>query len=316
MQSDREKEEGLPVAPFMDREKVTKPTAQIGFIKFVLLPMFETIAKARTSFDSLRVPQVSETKKRVVCIEQQSTTSRWAGYNLTISCSSARTAWVSVIWKIPRCKKKWKVSLYKNCQRQSFNAINRFYRRLWSQYVALVFAVCSFESLAIGLARLAFREFRGNVRWSFRTYRTSGVCTQVLTAGLRYLVFASSLPVAWGRLPRPIWPLEHRLLYRRPYLFLRSVVGYTSRRFWLRKKVYSRWQSHKNVKKRQNRPVGIHQVVVTCVCDEILSTWNNFIEGISFQVTKQNRVSRAWTELSICFRFKSIAMRASDVTYT
>ncbi|KAK2151521.1 hypothetical protein LSH36_361g08022 [Paralvinella palmiformis] len=42
---DREKEEGLPVAPFMDREKVTKPTAQIGFIKFVLIPMFETIAK-------------------------------------------------------------------------------------------------------------------------------------------------------------------------------------------------------------------------------------------------------------------------------
>ena len=49
VQSDREKEEGLPVAPFMDREKVTKPTAQIGFIKFVLLPMFETIAKASDS---------------------------------------------------------------------------------------------------------------------------------------------------------------------------------------------------------------------------------------------------------------------------
>jgi len=44
-QSDKEKEEGLPVAPFMDREKVTKPTAQIGFIKFVLLPMFEQVAK-------------------------------------------------------------------------------------------------------------------------------------------------------------------------------------------------------------------------------------------------------------------------------
>ena len=29
----------------MDREKVTKPTAQIGFIKFVLIPMFETFAK-------------------------------------------------------------------------------------------------------------------------------------------------------------------------------------------------------------------------------------------------------------------------------
>ncbi len=45
LQSDREKQEGLPVAPFMDREKVTKPTAQIGFIKFVLVPMFETVSK-------------------------------------------------------------------------------------------------------------------------------------------------------------------------------------------------------------------------------------------------------------------------------
>jgi hypothetical protein len=44
-QSDREKEEGLPVAPFMDRDKVTKPAAQIGFIKFVLLPMFQSISK-------------------------------------------------------------------------------------------------------------------------------------------------------------------------------------------------------------------------------------------------------------------------------
>ncbi|TNN46557.1 High affinity cGMP-specific 3',5'-cyclic phosphodiesterase 9A [Liparis tanakae] len=43
--SDREKSEGLPVAPFMDRDKVTKPTAQIGFIKFVLIPMFETVMK-------------------------------------------------------------------------------------------------------------------------------------------------------------------------------------------------------------------------------------------------------------------------------
>ncbi|KAJ8276623.1 hypothetical protein COCON_G00083750 [Conger conger] len=45
LQSDREKAEGLPVAPFMDRDKVTKPTAQIGFIKFVLIPMFETVMK-------------------------------------------------------------------------------------------------------------------------------------------------------------------------------------------------------------------------------------------------------------------------------
>jgi hypothetical protein len=45
VQSDREKSEGLPVAPFMDRDKVTKATAQIGFIKFVLIPMFEMVTK-------------------------------------------------------------------------------------------------------------------------------------------------------------------------------------------------------------------------------------------------------------------------------
>lgn len=49
IQSDREKSEGLPVAPFMDRDKVTKPTAQIGFIKFVLIPMFETVMKVSKS---------------------------------------------------------------------------------------------------------------------------------------------------------------------------------------------------------------------------------------------------------------------------
>ena len=38
-----EKLEGLPVAPFMDRDKVTKPSSQIGFIKFVLLPLFESV---------------------------------------------------------------------------------------------------------------------------------------------------------------------------------------------------------------------------------------------------------------------------------
>ncbi|XP_070561669.1 high affinity cGMP-specific 3',5'-cyclic phosphodiesterase 9A-like isoform X2 [Ptychodera flava] len=40
-QSDVEKLEGLPVAPFMDRDKVTKPSSQTGFIRFVLLPLFE-----------------------------------------------------------------------------------------------------------------------------------------------------------------------------------------------------------------------------------------------------------------------------------
>lgn len=42
-QSDMEKLEGLPVAPFMDRDKVTKSSSQIGFIKFALLPLFEAL---------------------------------------------------------------------------------------------------------------------------------------------------------------------------------------------------------------------------------------------------------------------------------
>jgi UDP-N-acetylmuramyl pentapeptide phosphotransferase/UDP-N-acetylglucosamine-1-phosphate transferase len=51
-QSDKEKLEGLPFVPFMDREKVTKPSAQgilililVGFIGFVLLPLMEDVAK-------------------------------------------------------------------------------------------------------------------------------------------------------------------------------------------------------------------------------------------------------------------------------
>ncbi|KAF7259185.1 hypothetical protein EG68_02963 [Paragonimus skrjabini miyazakii] len=57
-QSDREKEEGLPVAPFMDREKVTKSSAQTGFIKYVLIPMFQTVAKVYPIIDELMVTQL------------------------------------------------------------------------------------------------------------------------------------------------------------------------------------------------------------------------------------------------------------------
>ncbi|XP_070201858.1 high affinity cGMP-specific 3',5'-cyclic phosphodiesterase 9A-like [Littorina saxatilis] len=63
-QSDREKMEGLPVAPFMDRDKVTKPTAQIGFIKFVLIPMFETVAKVFPQIDEVMVKPLRTAKDR------------------------------------------------------------------------------------------------------------------------------------------------------------------------------------------------------------------------------------------------------------
>ncbi|XP_061897952.1 high affinity cGMP-specific 3',5'-cyclic phosphodiesterase 9A-like isoform X1 [Entelurus aequoreus] len=44
-QSDTEKLKGLPVTPFMDRDKVSKPTSQTSFIRFVLLPLFSELTK-------------------------------------------------------------------------------------------------------------------------------------------------------------------------------------------------------------------------------------------------------------------------------
>ncbi|KAG0711898.1 High affinity cGMP-specific 3',5'-cyclic phosphodiesterase 9A [Chionoecetes opilio] len=50
-QSDLEKLEGLPVSPFMDREKVTKPSSQCSFIGFVLLPLFEALGTVLPELD-------------------------------------------------------------------------------------------------------------------------------------------------------------------------------------------------------------------------------------------------------------------------
>jgi len=44
-QSDKEKRDQLPVAQFMDRDRVTKHASQIGFIRYVLLPLFEALTK-------------------------------------------------------------------------------------------------------------------------------------------------------------------------------------------------------------------------------------------------------------------------------
>ncbi|XP_042619253.1 high affinity cGMP-specific 3',5'-cyclic phosphodiesterase 9A-like isoform X2 [Cyprinus carpio] len=68
--SDREKAEGLPVAPFMDREKVTKPTAQIGFIKFVLIPMFETVMKLFPQIEEVMVQPLRESRDRYEELKQ------------------------------------------------------------------------------------------------------------------------------------------------------------------------------------------------------------------------------------------------------
>ncbi|XP_053307866.1 high affinity cGMP-specific 3',5'-cyclic phosphodiesterase 9A-like [Spea bombifrons] len=64
MQSDREKSEGLPVTPFMDRDTVTKPKAQIGFIKFVLIPMFESVMKLFPQLEDVMVLPLREARDR------------------------------------------------------------------------------------------------------------------------------------------------------------------------------------------------------------------------------------------------------------
>uniref|UniRef100_A0A8D0V4U5 Phosphodiesterase n=1 Tax=Sus scrofa TaxID=9823 RepID=A0A8D0V4U5_PIG len=70
MQSDREKSEGLPVAPFMDRDKVTKATAQIGFIKFVLIPMFEMVTKLFPVVQELMLQPLWESRDRYEELKQ------------------------------------------------------------------------------------------------------------------------------------------------------------------------------------------------------------------------------------------------------
>ncbi|KAJ3066700.1 hypothetical protein HDU98_010020 [Podochytrium sp. JEL0797] len=59
-QSDKEKKDGLPTAPFMDREKVTKPSAQVGFIGFVMIPLFELVSKVLPNMDE---PVIQPIKK-------------------------------------------------------------------------------------------------------------------------------------------------------------------------------------------------------------------------------------------------------------
>lgn len=59
-QSDAEKQEGLPVTPFMDREKITKPSSQCSFIGFVLLPLFEALGELLVELQPMIVEPVRE----------------------------------------------------------------------------------------------------------------------------------------------------------------------------------------------------------------------------------------------------------------
>uniref|UniRef100_S4R5D5 High affinity cGMP-specific 3',5'-cyclic phosphodiesterase 9A n=1 Tax=Petromyzon marinus TaxID=7757 RepID=S4R5D5_PETMA len=61
-QSDREKQEGLPFAAFMDRDTVTKPSAQIGFLSFVLIPLLEAVSQLFPQMEETMVHPLRESR--------------------------------------------------------------------------------------------------------------------------------------------------------------------------------------------------------------------------------------------------------------
>ncbi|XP_065731996.1 high affinity cGMP-specific 3',5'-cyclic phosphodiesterase 9A [Phocoena phocoena] len=90
MQSDREKSEGLPVAPFMDRDKVTKATAQTGFISFVLIPMFETVTKLFPAVEELMLQPLWESRDRYEELKQMDNAMKEKAESLTPESTASR----------------------------------------------------------------------------------------------------------------------------------------------------------------------------------------------------------------------------------
>ncbi|XP_034511045.1 high affinity cGMP-specific 3',5'-cyclic phosphodiesterase 9A isoform X1 [Ailuropoda melanoleuca] len=90
MQSDREKSEGLPVAPFMDRDKVTKATAQIGFIKFVLIPMFEMVTKLFPVVEEIMLQPLWESRDRYEELKQMDDAMKEKTESLTAGDTNAQ----------------------------------------------------------------------------------------------------------------------------------------------------------------------------------------------------------------------------------
>ncbi|KAJ3018314.1 UNVERIFIED_CONTAM: High affinity cAMP-specific and IBMX-insensitive 3',5'-cyclic phosphodiesterase 9A [Siphonaria sp. JEL0065] len=59
-QSDTEKAQGLPTAPFMDRDKVTKAGAQVGFIGYVMIPLYELASKVLPNMDEAIIKPIRD----------------------------------------------------------------------------------------------------------------------------------------------------------------------------------------------------------------------------------------------------------------
>lgn len=64
LQSDREKAEGLPVTPYMDRYTVTKAESQKSFIQFMLLPLCQALCKIFPQLDPWALQPLMDAKLR------------------------------------------------------------------------------------------------------------------------------------------------------------------------------------------------------------------------------------------------------------
>lgn len=59
VQCSTEKKSGLPFAPFMDPDRVTKTSSQIGFIRLVLMPLFDALSKVLPQVETLAIDNLN-----------------------------------------------------------------------------------------------------------------------------------------------------------------------------------------------------------------------------------------------------------------
>lgn len=71
-QSAAEKSEGLPITPFMDPDKVSKPGSQVRFIGLVLLPLFEALGQLLPEIIELIINPVKFALDYYRCVEPSS----------------------------------------------------------------------------------------------------------------------------------------------------------------------------------------------------------------------------------------------------
>ena len=62
-QGDREKKEGLPISPLCDRKSTNIPKSQVGFMDFIVKPMFTAFCKFMPVFEEVCMPSLQKNRK-------------------------------------------------------------------------------------------------------------------------------------------------------------------------------------------------------------------------------------------------------------